>query len=385
MIGINNLCGNLARILYNWGTITTTAGANTILLVKGAFLSDPLHVLVTGATGTIGGALLRRWAALGIGRLGEVQLTGLVRSPSSPAAQALDGLGIRLASADLADPGAVRAALNGQQVVVHAAGGLSPQAAAGLYHAASEAGVQRLIAFSSLLVYGSQALAGEDNLPQVTGHPHTDLCLDTERALRAAEAAGRTQVLILRLAPVYGPGVPRWTVEPVTQAQRRRLGVPGSGAYAFPYLYIGNLVDAVTAAVAAQSCDTVDVFDGVTTYAEFMGHYARMTGTRLRSQPLPLLMGAGWLQESLGRVMGRAPQFTRGGLRSLLRTLPIEPPRAEKALRELGWQPRVSLEEGMAVIEHSNGFHRRGEAKSEPNPWAENAEWKDEDHASEGG
>jgi len=377
--------GNLRRILYNWGTRTITAGANTNLLVKGAYLSDPLHVLVTGATGTIGGALLRRWAALGIGRLGEVQLTALVRSPDSQVAQALDSVGVRLITGDLADPDAVRAALQGQQVVVNAAGGLSPQDAAGLYRAATEAGVERLIAFSSLLVYGSQALAGEDNLPQTTGDPRTDLSLETERALRAAEAAGRTQVVILRLAPVYGPGVPRWTVEPITQAQRRRLGVPGSGAYAFPYLYIENLVDAVTAAIAAQTCDTVDVFDGVTTYSEFMGHYARMTGTQLRSQPLPLLIGAGWLQESLSRVLGRAPKFTRGGLRSLLRALPADTPRAEKAMRQLGWQPRVSLEEGMALIERSNGFHRRGEEKDEPNPWVENSNWKDEDHASEGG
>lgn len=348
-------------------------------------MSDPLHVLVTGATGTIGGALLRRWAALGIGRLGEVQLTALVRSPGSQAAQALKKLGVRLVSGDLSDPVSIRAALQGQQVAVNAAGGLRPQDAAGLYRAASEAGVQRLIAFSSLLVYGRQALAGEDNLPQDTGDPRTDLSLDTERALRAAEAAGRTQVLILRLAPVYGPGVPRWTVEPIIQAQRRQLGVPGSGGFAFPYLYIENLVDAVTAAIAAQTCDTVDVFDGITTYAAFLGHYARMTGTQLRSHPLPLLMGAGWLQESLGRVLGRAPQFTRDGLRSLLRALPDDPPRPEKALRQLGWQPRVSLEEGMALIERSNGFHRRGEEKVEPNPWVENSEWKDEDHASEGG
>jgi nucleoside-diphosphate-sugar epimerase len=312
-----------------------------------------------------------------MGRLGAVQISALVRDPRAPAAHSLEQAGIHLLTSDLTAADTVRAAVRGQDMIVHAAdvaaGSRSARARQQqvdatiyLYRAACEAGVQRLIGFSALLA------AGADALP--TGDPDTDLRLETERCLRAAEQTDGAQIVILRLACVYGPGVKRWTVEPITRAQQRRLRMPGSGAYAFPYLYIENLVDAVTAAAAADACGTYDVLDGFTSYAEYLGHYARMAGTQVRSLPLPVLMGLGWLEELQCQLLGRSPRFTRAGLRSQLRGQPPEPPYAEKALRELGWQPRVSLEEGMAAIERSNGFHKPA-TKQDVNPWKENENW----------
>lgn len=350
-------------------------------------MTNPLQVLITGATGMIGGAVARRWAALGVGRCGEAQIIALVRDPASGAARKLEDLGIRVLSGDVGDEAAVAAAVRGINLIVHAAGAREHErslsarqaqvpAAAALYRAACAAGVTRMLAFS--------ALAFGVNGSGWSGDPDTDLRLQTERGLLDAAQKGSTQLVVLRLAPVYGPGAPRWTTQPVERAQQGRLSVPGNGQYALPYVYIENVVDAVTAAAAGDACGVYDVFDGVASYAEVYGHYARMAGGRLGSLPLPVVMGLCWLEETQARVLGRVPQFTRAGMRSLLAEMPAEPPRAEKAQQELGWQPRVSLEEGMAAIERSNGFHKPQEREA-VDPWKENKSWIPDDELTKGG
>lgn len=357
-------------------------------------MSNPLHVMITGATGAIGGAIAHRWAALGMGRVGEVQVSALVRDPQSAAAQNLAAAGVRLMTGNLLDEPALRAALTGQDILIHAAGipaakaapdaqHPQPRAAVQVYEIASAVGVRRMIAFSSLLVYAGRALAGETHQPAPTGDLETDLRLVTEDCLRSVEQPDGARLVILRLGHVYGPGVRRWTREPIERAKQRRLNVPGPGSFALPYLFIDNLVDAVTAAALADSGGIYDIYDGFTSYSEFLGHYARMAGVRLGSTPLALLTGRTWLDEQFGRLTGSAPRRTRSALRALLRELPENPPRAEKALKELGWQPRVSLEEGMQVIERSNGFHKT-EQKKDVNPWQENENWTDE-HTDGGG
>ena len=61
-------------------------------------------ILITGATGSIGGTLARQWAKNGLRNRGDVQLRALVRKPESPQAQALAQLGVELFAGDLAQP-----------------------------------------------------------------------------------------------------------------------------------------------------------------------------------------------------------------------------------------------------------------------------------------
>ncbi len=349
-------------------------------------MNKPEKILITGATGLIGGAAARRWAALGLGRLGEVQVSALVRDPHAAATQSLSASGVHLIEGDLTDPAALQRALQGCDLVVHAAAGthlahpmkiwaVDVEATRTLYEIAASAGVRRFIFISSISVYPTGMAVDEETPIHPSGELYSDAKLAAELALReASDGQGCPLLVILRLAPVYGPGAARWTEQPLALARSRSLSLPGAGQFPFPYLYIENMVDALTAAASAEvpNQSVYNIYDGITSYADFMGHYARMTGSRLGVVPAALVKGWARVVEAVGWVIGRYPVNNARAVQFLLSGVDC-PPAAERAARDLSWHPRISLEEGMAAIEQRNGFHRQ---KKEQNPWQENEEWQ---------
>jgi nucleoside-diphosphate-sugar epimerase len=207
---------------------------------------------------------------------------------------------------------------------------------------------------------------------QPSGELYSDAKLAAEWALlEAGSGADCPQLVILRLASIYGPGAQRWTEQPLSLARRRALSVPGAANFTFPYLYIENMVDAVTPAASKDAAGVYNIYDGVTTYADFMGRYARMAGAHLGVIPTLLLKAVAVVNQALGWLVGRYPANNPRALQALLRGVDC-PPAAEKAGLELGWHPRISLDEGMAAIENRNGFRK---PKKDQNPWQENKDW----------
>jgi uncharacterized protein YbjT (DUF2867 family) len=128
-------------------------------------------VLVTGGTGTQGGAVAR--ALLARGR----QVRVLTRDPAKPAAQELTGLGAEVVAGDFDDPAGVRAAATGTSAVFAMGTPFEVSPAAetrqsiALIDAAAEAG-------TPFLVYTSVASALDG-----TGIPHFESKAEVERHL----------------------------------------------------------------------------------------------------------------------------------------------------------------------------------------------------------
>jgi nucleoside-diphosphate-sugar epimerase len=151
---------------------------------------------------------------------------------------------------------------------------------------------------------------------------------------------------------VYGPHSNTWTIRPIKLLNSGQMILIDGGTGFCNYVYIDNLLDAALAATKRdQSVGQVYLItDGnAVMWKEFFGCYARMAGkARIRSVPEWLGKGIALCMEISSKFTGKPPKITREAIRFLTRQARFS---IEKARREIGFQPRFSLEEGMKLTE----------------------------------
>ena len=316
------------------------------------------RVLATGTTGFIGGHVARRLV-----EEKRAMVRALVRNPSKAAG--LAALGVELAEGDLADFASVERAVRGCSVVIHAAaqvasvperGTFEQSNVAGtenLLRAAAAAGVSRFVHLSSIAVFGFR-VSGEitdASLRSHSGDPYSDTKLDSEEVVWRFMRENRLPCVILRPSAVYGPGSTHWSVIPLKRIKKGKMFLVAGGRGTLNYVYVDNLVD--TLLLAAEDDQALGqafiVNDGVSTWREFFGAYARMAG-RDGLPSLPLWAAKLWvhyrnavaaLRDESTRVPSNALGFLTGN--AVFRQAHLE--------TKLGHRARVSLEEGLRLTE----------------------------------
>ena len=216
-------------------------------------------VLVTGASGFVGGHVARRLAE-SVG----MQVRVLVRNPSGKTVVGLNHPSIELMKGDLLNPSSLAAASVGVKLVVHAAGctrlttrktawATAVEGTYNLYRAALITGVQRFIFLSSFSVYFGISDTYYDEGTSVVrcGDLYADAKIAAEELL-LADPYKDPDVIILRVPVIYGPGSWFWTVRFIEIARHGRLFLPAGGTFPIAYIYIDNLVDAIVAAARAN-------------------------------------------------------------------------------------------------------------------------------------
>lgn len=315
-------------------------------------------ILVTGATGFIGGHLTRRLLA-------EKRATvrALVRDPAR--AQDLARQGAEVVRGDLVDVASLERAVQGCSVVIHAAAQVSSvpsratfeqsnvRGTGNLLRAAAAANVRRFVHLSSIAVFGlaSEGEVTDESPRQPCGEPYCDTKVGAEAEVFRVHRERGLPVVVVRPSAVYGPGSTHWSIIPLKRVKKGKMVLFDRGRGMLNYVYIDNLVDAILLVTEDDRAlgEAFIVNDGATTWKDFFESYARMAGKH--SLPsLPLWAGKVRVRyrnliAALKRESYRVHPDAVGFLvaRAVYRQTRLE--------QKLGFRSGVSLEEGMRRTE----------------------------------
>jgi nucleoside-diphosphate-sugar epimerase len=200
-------------------------------------------------------------------------------------------------------------------------------------------GVKRFVFISSIGVNGD-ASSGPPFDESTVPSPQSGYAIskhETELALWEFAAGTEMEIVVLRPPLVYGPGAPGNFEKLVKLVRRVRLLPFGSIRNSRSFIFIGNLVDAITVCTRhpAAAGQTFLVSDGedVST-PELVKRLAQTMGrpVHIVAFPVLLLKTVGWLTGNSGAV------------RRLVDSLVID---SSKIRRDLGWTPPCTLTEGI--------------------------------------
>jgi 2-alkyl-3-oxoalkanoate reductase len=317
-----------------------------------------MRILVTGATGFVGGAACRWLRAQGH------DVVGTGRSVAQGRALARDG--IPFLPAELSDPAAVEQVLHGASAVVHCAALSSPwgpesdfvranvSATERLVAACRLRGVSRLVFISTPSIYmgqgDRQGVREDDPLPPPINH-YAATKLQAERIVQAANGQGLA-TLSLRPRAIFGPGDSTIFPRLIRALSTGPLPVIGTGQNLVDLTYIDNVSSAIELALIAPTSAlgrAYNITNGepVLIWALIRRLCAELGLTAPRGR-LPraagMLLAAG-LERSQGLLRTQQePRLTRYTVEVLSATMTLD---LSLARRELGYTPLVSMEEGV--------------------------------------
>jgi len=309
-----------------------------------------MKVLVTGATGFVGGHLTEA-----LRRRGD-EVTALARSASKAAA--LAPLGVRVVPGDLHDRAALQRAAEGQDVVYHVAGVVAARSEAdfmvanrdgtrNLVEALGQMGTGRLVLVSSMAAIGptikGRPLRGDEAPRPVTAYGRSKL------AAEQAVTASALPWTIVRPPMVYGPRdqevlkvfrLARFGVAPVLGDGSQELSAVHGGDLAEGLIAAGTTV--VAAGRAYYACHP-EVFTGA--------DMARAVGRAMGKSPavirIPATIGRGvlMLTEAAARLTGHTTILTADKANEFFQPAWTADP--GPLMRDTGWKAAHDLRSGL--------------------------------------
>lgn len=324
-----------------------------------------VKVLVTGGGGFLGTALVRAWLKRGA----SVRVLGRSEYP------ALAALGVECFRGDVSDAASVERAVQGCESIFHVAakvgywGPLSEYrktnigGVENMLSAAKKFGVRRFIHTSTpSVVIGTRG--GFENADETTPYPdrYTYYYAETKAQGEARVLAANDPALgtvALRPHFIFGPGDPQIVPRLIERARKGRLVQVGRGDNKVDVTYIDNCVDAHLA--AHDALERADARARGQAY--FIGNEKPvflwtfiaevLKGFGLppvkKKVPFPVARALGAVVEMVYRAfrLSGEPPLTRSAAIALGTSHYFS---HEKAARDFGYVPKVTVEEGLARV-----------------------------------
>lgn len=311
-------------------------------------------ILVTGAPGWLGTALVT-WLADG----GE-EVRCLVQEGVSHSV--LAGLDIEVALGDLRKPKTLLPTVKDVDVVFHLAALVHSRSAREFFRVNAEgtrnlleacraAGAGRFIHVSSDAVYGNQpagSLPLTEDSPTVPTTPYGKSKLLGESHVGEYHELHGLRTTILRPCWVYGPGNPPSTAYFMRQVAAGRFPLIGDGSNLISMTYIGHAVSALGLALR-KTRSVGETYLIADEHPYPLARVYRAVALALGKKPRPLRVPrgisilSGWGARFVNRFGADLVELDLLADFGHNRAFSIE-----KAKKDLGYRPTVSIEEGMA-------------------------------------
>ena len=325
---------------------------------------DTLRVLVTGASGMIGYHAVKLLLSLGH------ETTALIRGSSAD--QALNELKGKLLikRCEPNNDNALRSALAGHDVVIHAAGMIDPHArkedifavnvefTKALLLAADTANVKHFIHVSSLSVITQGDLhGGNEELPLVyCGEAYADSKVDAEKAVSMFFGRTKMMVTILRPGFTYGPMEKSWMPALIENLATGRAVLIDGGIKQTNVIFVENFVNAIQLTMLNPRADkqVFNLTDGETvTKKELFDAICDGLGYKRIDREVP-----GWLAGAVCETVStlapylpvpmrrKLSRFSRAAFRLAGVNQGFDISKAENVL---GYRQRIPFGEGMRI------------------------------------
>jgi len=295
----------------------------------------------------------------------------------------LESCGVAIHRGDVRDPQTLVAPMRGVDGVFHLAaliGVWRPMAdyravnvtgTENVCRAALAEGVRRLVHVSSWTIYGMGLgkAVSEDHPASPLKEPHVLTKLEAEKGVQQMIVQDRLPAVVLRPGTFFGPNDQLHFGRVADRLRAGRWIVIGPGENALPLVYVTDVVQGLllaldTEAAVGQTYNITD--DRPLTQLQFLDAIANEIGAKPPRLHIPYraLYGASCVAERLARLVGTEPIVTRLGVK-LFGT--DNRHAIEKARRELGYSPAVTLQEGIRLA----AAWYRSQRQSEPSPQPE--------------
>lgn len=318
-----------------------------------------MRVLVTGASGFIGGRLVQRLLEDGLAVRALVLPGEAVELP--PAVEVVRG--------DITDAASVSVAARDCARIYHLAAvvgdwgderpfvRINVDGTRNVLDAGASAGCERVLMVSSIVVYGWQMhteVCDEDRPRELGVSPYSRTKRASEELALDYHAFGRVPVTVVRPGNVYGVGSRLW-VDGVLEIVRsgRALLIDGGGGDAV-LAHVDNVVE-VIALAAANPEAAGRIYNandgGGVTWRDYFSDLAQLAGVAppRRSVPSRIALGIAAGMERTWSALRRPtrPLLTREAVTLLASQAPVPTDRAQ---RELGYRPPVYYDQAIAEI-----------------------------------
>jgi nucleoside-diphosphate-sugar epimerase len=316
-----------------------------------------MTVLVTGASGFLGGALTRILVERG------ERVRALVRTTSR--LEHLDGLPIEYIVGDLSNRSSTEEAVHGASLIYHCAGLSSDWGSDKEFETANVAGlgnllaaaqkdekIERFIHVSTTDVYGYPKQAcDETEAPHDVGLPYNRTKIAGERLVHSASREIGIPATIIRPVTIFGPRSPSFAIEMGKLLIEGGMPLIGGGRSQAGLIYVDDVAEAMITVANSPATlgQTYNLRDpALMTWRDYVSALAGGLAVREPRFSIPpsLALIAGRAMESAYRAMRlrSRPLLTRHAVLLLCRPQDYSVARAET---DFGFEPAIGLTQGI--------------------------------------